>query len=200
MSTGRSSEDQALPPDPLNHHINNESPSSCWNKPHVYHWNLPSHFLDPTDQIPLVTKFGNTKVQQLIDLIFSIQLTESMFVHTYNDDGENENDAEGVTTTTLPLAATSTVVSKITKGITEVGEVDDDDDDDDDDEEDVEPVVPFGDTDVTIPTTTLLSVCKRCSRIVALLSTIESLKCTIPSQDHADCVAPVAVGDDDHHL
>jgi hypothetical protein len=53
---------------------------------------------------------------------------------------------------------------------------------DNDEEEDVEPVVPFGDTEVTMPTTTLLSVYIRCARIVALLSTIESLKCTIPNQ------------------
>jgi hypothetical protein len=48
-----------------------------------------------------VTKFGNTKVEQLIDLIFSIRPTESMFM---SNDGDND-DAEliaSVTTTTTP--------------------------------------------------------------------------------------------------
>ena len=151
------------------------------NQSHVFHHNLPSHFIDPIDQIPYVTKFGQTKVEQLIDLIFSIQLTESMFT---DDTDIHKTVVTATTATTTAERRKSNVTSDNVATLDGVsrdvvmGEIEEDDD-----EEDVEPVIPYGDTDVTIPPTTLLAVCKRCARIGALLSTIESLKCTIPSSE-----------------
>ena len=147
-------------------HVHDKSNHNNY-KPHVFHLNLPSHFMDPNDQVPWVTKFGHSKLQQLIDLIFSIQLTESMF---HDDDNNHENETD-----TMRAAASNIAVAN---GDDDV-DMEQEDDPEDAEEDDTEAVVPFGDTDVTIPTTTLLQVCKRCARIVALLSTIESLKCSL---------------------
>jgi Proteasome-substrate-size regulator, mid region/Domain of unknown function (DUF3437) len=114
-------------------------------QPHAFHLNLPPHFMDE-DGVPTVTRFAARKAKQLVDLVFSIQLNESMFeYHSGEMNGEHEN-----------------------------GE--DDDDDDEEDEEDIvndrEAPVAFADE----TSGSLLMVSKRCSRLISLLSTLENLK------------------------
>lgn len=108
------------------------------------------------DGVPTVTKFAARKAKQTVDLVFSIKLTESMF--EYNHNGE-----------------TSTSVDEL-----------DDGNDDEDIEEDL---IDDGDDDKEVPVAfaeeipnTLLAVSKRCSRLIALLSTLESLKFSGMSQ------------------
>jgi Proteasome-substrate-size regulator, mid region/Domain of unknown function (DUF3437) len=123
--------------------------------PHAFHLNLPPHFMDPTDGIPMVTKFAARKAQQLVDLVFTIQLNEKMF--EYVDDvtpQEGGND-----------------------GTTDAMEDEDNMDlegDSVDDSNDREAPIPFADDSPT--SNALLLIAKRCSRIVSLISALEDLK------------------------
>jgi hypothetical protein len=73
--------------------MNEDDPSSppptMQSNFHAFHRHMPFHFLAPdTDGVPLVTEFAHRKARQIIQLVHSIQLKDSMF---------QEESAEGLT-------------------------------------------------------------------------------------------------------
>jgi Proteasome-substrate-size regulator, mid region/Domain of unknown function (DUF3437) len=123
--------------------------------PHAFHLNLPPHFMDPADGIPMVTKFAARKAQQLVDLVFTIQLNEKMF--EYVDDMTPQDSGTGSTIDDMEDEDTMEMEA-----------------DSVDDSNDREVPIPFADDSPT--SNSLLSIAKRCSRIVSLMSTLEDLK------------------------
>ena len=61
--------------------------------PHAFHLNLPSHHIDE-DGIPYVSKFAQEKARNIMTLVHSIQLNESLYVHASNDVNEEEEEEE----------------------------------------------------------------------------------------------------------
>lgn len=55
---------------------------------HAYHYNLPSQYMDPNDGIPLVTKYAHRKALKVVEIAYSLQLTEDMFRVKDNKDGD----------------------------------------------------------------------------------------------------------------
>jgi hypothetical protein len=47
---------------------------------HAYHYNLPSHYIDKNDGIPLVTKYADRKAKEALMIAYSIQLSEELFL------------------------------------------------------------------------------------------------------------------------
>jgi hypothetical protein len=67
--------------------------------PHAFHRNLPHHHIG-SDGVPFITKFAEKKGRQIVELVFSIQLKECLFVHDADDleaadDQMEEDDADG---------------------------------------------------------------------------------------------------------
>jgi hypothetical protein len=65
-------------------------------KSHAFHLHLPPHHMDD-DGVPYITKFAQHKARNLVHLVHSIQLNESLFVaddSTTNEDVEMEEDAD----------------------------------------------------------------------------------------------------------
>uniref|UniRef100_A0A7S3V8U0 Uncharacterized protein n=1 Tax=Chaetoceros debilis TaxID=122233 RepID=A0A7S3V8U0_9STRA len=74
---------------------------------HAYHYNLPSQYMDPNDGIPLVTKYAHRKALKVVEIAYSLQLTEDMFRVQDNtssmdldgddndDDDANEDNEDG---------------------------------------------------------------------------------------------------------
>ena len=54
---------------------------------HAYHYNLPPHYVD-TDGVPLVTKYADWKAKSLVEIAYSIQLTEDLFMMEHKDAAE----------------------------------------------------------------------------------------------------------------
>jgi hypothetical protein len=70
---------------------------------HAYHYNLPSHYIDKEDGIPLVTKYAQRKATAAVKIAYSIQLSHDLFLETTadtnvmnccDDDGINDEDAD----------------------------------------------------------------------------------------------------------
>jgi hypothetical protein len=61
--------------------------------PHAFHLNLPSHHIDE-DGIPYVSKFAQEKARNIMTLVHSIQLNESLYVNASNDVNEEEEEEE----------------------------------------------------------------------------------------------------------
>jgi hypothetical protein len=60
--------------------------------PHAFHRNLPHHHIG-SDGVPFITKFAEKKSRQIVELVFSIELKECLFVHDADD---NDDDHEAV--------------------------------------------------------------------------------------------------------
>ena len=65
---------------------------------HAFHRQLPSHFLDQDDGVPLVTKFAHRKARQLMELVHSMHLHDGMFNEskqaTVNVDGVDQKQQQ----------------------------------------------------------------------------------------------------------
>eukprot|EP00550_Attheya_septentrionalis_P002489 CAMPEP_0198284816 /NCGR_PEP_ID=MMETSP1449-20131203/4226_1 /TAXON_ID=420275 /ORGANISM="Attheya septentrionalis, Strain CCMP2084" /LENGTH=2325 /DNA_ID=CAMNT_0043982031 /DNA_START=25 /DNA_END=7002 /DNA_ORIENTATION=- len=98
--------------------------------PHAYHRNLPSHYMDPADGIPYVTKYAEKKARAAIKLLKDIHLTEDLFLENDQDinmdeDEEDENSLSNETLASITkkcgrvAAQLNTLVSLKHTGITE---------------------------------------------------------------------------------
>lgn len=58
--------------------------------PHAFHRNLPPHHMD-ADGVPFITKFAEKKARLIVELANSIQLNESLYVTSMNDEESHDN-------------------------------------------------------------------------------------------------------------
>ena len=63
---------------------------------HAYHYNLPSHYVDKKDGIPLVTKYADRKAKAAVKMAYSIQLSHDLFIEGTADDNEMDCHGDGI--------------------------------------------------------------------------------------------------------
>jgi hypothetical protein len=62
---------------------------------HAYHYNLPPQFLDENDGLPLVTKYAHRKAQTMVEIAYSIKVSEDLFVEQVKDEENRSDEEEG---------------------------------------------------------------------------------------------------------
>ena len=60
--------------------VDDQTDSASFLEGHAYHYNLPSHYIDKNDGIPLVTKYADRKAKDALMIAYSIELTEELFL------------------------------------------------------------------------------------------------------------------------
>ena len=60
--------------------VDEQTDSASFLEGHAYHYNLPSHYIDKNDGIPLVTKYAERKAKDALEIAYSIQLSEELFL------------------------------------------------------------------------------------------------------------------------
>lgn len=155
--------------------------AAAFPQPHAFHLNLPPHFIDPDDGIPIVTKFAARKAKQLVDLVFSIQLQTKMFVpfddlNNSNTNNNNNNDPQQQQQQQQNKKNDTTNTENENVMDDNEGYMEDFIDDEDDEPEAPVPFATSSDETSSSSSDTLLIVTQRCSRLLPLFSTLESLK------------------------